>query len=399
MNLTSNQLTSVPIEAKILALENLLYPKCEFWQNEILDLHLQNKIPSSWLQDDFLMSFEQLQNFDSTGLLHQDHPWFALSQSLSSACELPSLYSQHASQTYNYFAKEIKAKKIYEINQLLSFTEKYSTLEQDARLIDLAGGKGHLSAAYQKTHPKLNFKRTVIDTNLAFCHEGFNDNSNQFQSVDLLKTKTFNIHQQDHLFLLHGCGELSDRTIEQHLTHQCHSLHLVGCCYHLIKKPITFQNYDLQLSLQALHLATKTYRQFALRSWQKLLNQKHYRYSLAIWFQQKFLKPMPALRSSPSTLYQADFLTYAKEQLKRLNISENQKILQELETCYSDHFDQIEKLIKLGVLRLLFARPIEIYIALKRAQTLSRNGHHKIQMGEIFQRKISPRNILLFAKN
>ena len=64
-----------------------------------------------------------------------------------------------------------------------------------------------------------------------------------------------------------------------------------------------------------------------------------------------------------------------------------------------DNFEIIEKLIELGALRLLFARPIEVYISFKRAQKLLSDNRREIYLGEIFDRKISPRNILIYAKN
>jgi hypothetical protein len=389
-------LNTSTIETKLLAIENLMYPYFDFWQNEILDLHLQNKIPSSWLQDDFLIDFQQTKNLSETGKLQPSHPWYELSLKLTDLSELPKL-SQVPTQ--NYISKDVKAKKIYEINQLLSHITTKSYLQAYEHIVDLAGGKGHLSSAILKSYPSLKLRRTVIDKNHHFKFNISNPDIENFLCLDLLNAKNLPITKSDHLYLLHGCGSLTDQSIELQFKHQCRSLCLVGCCYHLIKEPIDFFSKNLTLSSQALHLATKTHRDFTDSSWAKLKNQKHYRYSIGLWFNQKFRCPMPALKSSPRSLYQDDFSAYSKEQLKRLNIDVRADYLQELNDCYTQNYEVIEKLIKLGTIRLLFSRPLEVYIGLRRALKLSQTKANQIMIGEIFDRKISPRNILLFCKN
>lgn len=386
------------IESKILALENLLYPHHHLWQNEILDLFLQNKLPRKWLDESFLLTLEEMQYLEETGTLPAKHPWYQLSLDLFNACKLPILNETVANE---FIHKEIKEKKIHEINQLLFFSKKFTSFQSNDHLIDLAGGKGHLSFAFQDFYSELQLRRTVIDNNFAFnSTKTFNQDrnfSNQFRCLDLLKNQLLDVNDCDHLLLLHGCGELSEAGIDILHNHLCKSLHLVGCCYHLIKSSIKFQHYPLIVSNQALHLATKTHREINSTSWNKRSTQKHYRYSFGIWFEKKYQIPLPALKSSPSQLYRESFLIYAKEQLKRLKILATDEILNELQNCYRQYYDEIQKLIQLGALRMIFSRPIEVYIGLIRAQRILRSNNYNVLLGEIFNKKKSPRNILLFV--
>lgn len=390
MNLTT-------IEAKILELENLLYPKQLLWQNEILDLHFKNLIPSDWLKSDFLLNFQQLQQMEETGLLPKQHLWFSLSQKLLLTTKMAKLYDQNSANRdvslEQAIAKKIKAKKSYEINQLIDFAKLHQLFSPQETIVDLAGGKGHLSHAMQVAFMDFQLCRKVMDKDINFYSAQL---KNQFYCFDLLKTNTLPIKSHDHLFLLHGCGNLSDQCINIGHTYHNQSMCLVGCCYHLMSTRPKFSHYELSVSHEALHLATKTNRIFDDSSWQKRLNQKHYRYSFEIWFRKTYQKPMPALRSSPKTLYREDYLSYAKEQLQRLCIKPTNANLNALSKGHEDDFGLREKLILLGSLRKLFARPIEIYIALKRAMViLQKKQDEHLIMGEIFDRKISPRNILI----
>lgn len=390
------------IESKLVALENLLSRYTLLWQQEILNLHLHRKIPSSWLAHEFLLTTEQLLEFAQSTILPLSHPWHQLSQDLKHQCEIPILYESnfHFFQPQN--STEIKSKKQHEINQLLHFTNVNQCLTTDAHIVDLAGGKGHFSKSLIKFYTHLNLHRSVVDYNIDFYSQNltqFADHRNHFYCLDLLKLRSLPLENPTHLFQLHGCGHLSDQAITFYQQGRAKNILLIGCCYHQIRENISFiTNSNIQLTPEALYLATRTHKTMTLSSWNKRLNQKHYRYTFEIWFQKKFQRPMSPLKSSSGSLYEGPFEQYACEQLKRLQIPYRKSYLRELDYIYLKEENLREQLIKLGIIRTLFSRPIEIYIHLRRAKKILMVEQKRILMGEIFDKKVSPRNIILYAE-
>lgn len=383
------------IESKLTELENLLSSQTLLWQNEILHLHLQDRIPQAWLCDDFYLNFADYQYFDNTSTLPHHHPLHALSVQLHEACSLPDLCHPN----FQYFTPlnslEIKAKKQHEITQLLHHIKQSDCFHQGEQLVDLAGGKGHLSRVLQHYFVNLQLHRCVLDSN-----KNFAQSNDPFYCVDLLKVQSLPVPQPDHLLLLHGCGALTDQAIDFYSSHQTSSLHLVSCCYHLIQKNFSFTSYPLiKLTSESLHLATRTYKVLDATSWKKRHNVKQYRYTFEMWFFKKFRQTMPALKSSPGKLYESTFENYCDEQLKRLQIAKTPETIAELNSLFEKEFDLREKLIRLGMLRHLFSRPLEVYLSLRRAKELLKaNQESTLEFGEIFDKKISPRNILISAK-
>ncbi len=392
------------IESKIAELEHLLSQVPLLWQNEILTLYLQEKIPVEWLEDSFLLCNDHILKFHQTSSLPSSHPWHELSLKLIKCCEIPVFTNDEIHFLKNTNALQIKEKKRHEINQLIQLSQQEELIHSRDHLIDLAGGKGHLTEAYLNYYSSLALSRSIIDNNTQFYVEHLTKQKSfreQYYCLDLLKTSQLppSPGVSQHLIQLHGCGSLTDQALHFFLSSHAKSLQVVGCCFHRINNPIYFTtNPKLFLTPEALYLATRTYKSLTLENWKKRLNQKHYRYTLEMWFHEMFQRPMPALKSSIGSLYEGSFRDYAKVQLHRLSIKSSKLNLDSLEKCYSKKYALKDSLIKLGMIRMIFARPIEVYIALRRAHSLYKLGANKVLIGEIFNAEISPRNILIFAR-
>lgn len=383
--------TNTFIESKISLLEHLLTKHKNIWEQEVLSKYLYGKFDNS-----LTASFEDLQYFEHHGNLPPQHSLHQYSIDLKFAASLPQLLpntNDHILQK----AKNISHKKAHELNALSNLIIHNTFISNHScNILDLAGGKGVLSHYLLERFPEKFKSSIVIDKNITFKNPLSTHLNVHFKQFDLLQPQ-LNIITAPHssIFMLHGCGDLTDQGLTIFKNSNSKFMVAVGCCYHLCTQIINFNsNSQIGITKDALYLATRTNKEVNEKTWNKRINQKHYRYTFEIWYNKKFQTPMPALRSSPTTLYNKNFEDYCVEQFKRLNLPFNTDSLRELTHELIDGKALRNHLIGIGALRLIFARAIEAYLALRRAQKCMSFCENP-KLYEIFHKKLSPRNIAL----
>lgn len=381
------------IESKISLLEHLLAEYYNLWYKETLNQFLYND-----LQNDMEVSFEELYFYDNYGFLPNTHPLHKLTIDLKEASTLPMLDLQNNS-VIDMPLKSITPKKNHEILSIARYIQNNINSHGTFELYDLAGGKGILSSFLLNYFPNAYTKSFILDKNVEFINQHNLVHNLNFIPINLLTDEfPYAVTSTDHLFMLHGCGDLTDKSLEFFLNSKSGLLLTVGCCYHLCTHDHKFESNNLfKLTKDALYLATRTNKVINKEAWNKRLSQKHYRYCFEMWYFKTFNKIMPALRSSPPTLYTHSFEFYSREQIRRLKINDSPHLYKSLLKEYLEGEKLREKLIGIGALRLIFARPIEVYLALRRVKSMFGHGF-EITIGELFNRKISPRNIAIALK-
>lgn len=198
---------------------------------------------------------------------------------------------------------------------------------------------------------------------------------------------------------LHACGELHERLLQLVVQHGAREVHLAPCCYHKRLpehyRPLSRQGRSVSLAFnkQELHTAvmeTATAGAGAVRQRQRLQVMR-----LGFDELQRDLRgtndylPLPSL---PAKWARADFESFCRycAALKQLPLA--------LPVNW-DHYQsrgeqRFWRVSALDLVRFLFRRPIEVWLALDRALLLHEHGY-RVSLGAFCSPSVTPRNLLL----
>ncbi|HEX5792865.1 MAG TPA: methyltransferase, partial [Rheinheimera sp.] len=224
----------------------------------------------------------------------------------------------------------------------------------------------------------------------------------QFVCADVLAAPLQHILQpQQQLVALHACGQLHITMLQQAVQAGCQQLQLVPCCYHLIPQPhyqpLSDQGVarDLQLNKDDLKLVvqgqvTAGERIEKLRAtevlWRlaydelriELSGQSHYRPLASVakhWFSGDLaaFAGWAAAQHQLSLPPKVDWPHYLQRAVRRLALVQ-----------------------RIELVRHLFRRPLELWLALDKALYLQQHGY-QVNLSELCDYQITPRNMLLSA--
>ncbi|NPU91104.1 MAG: methyltransferase [Gammaproteobacteria bacterium] len=209
------------------------------------------------------------------------------------------------------------------------------------------------------------------------------------------------IHPDQRIVALHACGDLHVKLLQLAARKGVQQVQLAPCCYQKTAdaqyQPLsqTARQQPLPLSKQELHLAvTETVTAGEYQQRQRLRLQ-----AMRLGFdclqrdvrgQDEFL-PVPSL---PGEWARTDFKTFCEHcaQLKSLTLPDQVNWA---------HYEQrgqqrLREVSALDLVRFLFRRPLEIWLALDRALFLQEQGY-QVEIGTFCRRSATPRNILIVA--
>ena len=197
---------------------------------------------------------------------------------------------------------------------------------------------------------------------------------------------------------LHSCGDLGTSLIKELGSKKSCELLLFSCCYHKIDQgqnlSLAALKNPMHFSSNALHLASRSGKIITKIDLAKRKRFKRHRYSLHYFLFDQFKLPFRALGNTSPKDYQGPFSKYAKAHpnlasLKGVSEEELDSFYQSEETKnkFIDNFNA-------DIIRLMLGRLIEQYIIIDRALYLKERGH-RTSVEEVFDRSLSPRNILL----
>jgi hypothetical protein len=367
-------------------IQTVLTPYRQLWNQEVLEVHPFNYSPqiNSWVDLIENLTLEQKELFIAKKIDQLDLP-----EDLVELIEKILLLERIEVQAVpiNIFFKSqlhLRQKKTHEINQILSFIEANKNFEEI--IIDFAGGIGNLANALTKYAQKsvhcLELNQDLIETG----RKRYPDVHFEQGNIELLQGPS--TAKDCSMIGLHCCGDLTYKVLDIFKNaHQAKSILSIGCCYHKIAKHAFF-------STNALHLANFHNPHENLS--QKYSVKKHrYLFELLV---KKFhpLTKKIELRSSPIKSYESSFLTYTHQNLPKLGL----KIPDSDVLAFSQNQQNIkvvDRLFAMGLLRSTFAQIIELALTLEKYIHLSRFVNH-IEIVELFDSKISPRNLGIFAQ-
>lgn len=356
---------------------------------------------NKWINELSALDYSELtnieNNFETSKIKSPD--LIELINKVKALSELPKLDIQET-KLENFLTRKMNNKKVHEIQTLKSIVDQAKMIDT---IIDIGSGAGHLSMALVHGSEKKSY---CIDLNSNFqsigkeklkrwCPENINKINFINKEVTENTSFPFEINKSSSLLIgLHSCGALSTELIKQKFPNTIN----FGCCYHKLKDEYNISKLALKdplyFSNHALTLAAKSNPITSDEIVMKKISVKKFRYALYLYLRENLEKEFLSIGNTHKTDYELSFAEYAQKYAKELkDIAQ-----EELNTYYQSKEALIEKIIKAGSLRALFARLIEIYLILDRAIYLSENLIN-IKVYETFSPQLSPRNIGIFSAN
>ena len=293
----------------------------------------------------------------------------------------------------------IGGRKLQQIDALCQFWP-----ETRLPVLEWCAGKGHLGRIlahrYAVTVTSVEWQEGLCEAGAALA-EKFNI-SQRFICADVLADGSNTpLQASQHVVALHACGQLHISLLQQAVAAGCQQLQLVPCCYHLIPTE-TYQplsdagiQQNLQLSKDDLKLivqgqVTGGHRIEKLRTTEVL-------WRLAYDEIRRDLTGDTAYRPLSSVSKQCfsqDFITFARwaatqHQLTLPAVLEEKEYMQRAKA-------RLHVVQRIELVRHLFRRPLELWLALDKALYLQQHGY-KVELTTFCDYQITPRNLLLQA--
>lgn len=302
----------------------------------------------------------------------------------------------------------LKPKKIHEMARLLSFLKEkqaYSTY------MDIGAGLGHLSRHLQWA---LNQDVLSVEKELTLSSKAA-ELSSQAKWLDPSRIKHIcgeapGIYQDLNSFKnpstlslgLHTCGSLAWHHVR--LVEEGMSVFNFACCYDKLANPKTELNvsrlsktYFLDWSREALFNVTRGAKKRSLEDFRFQKRVQIYRYALQHLLNENFPElNVVSVGNTPPSVYQADFSDYCENRLKVLGL-ELLWSKKSIEGFFRSFYPSYTRKWLAVVLRETCLRGLEWSIHLDRAIYFQEKTH-QVELGEFFERELSPRNIGIFIK-
>lgn len=296
--------------------------------------------------------------------------------------------------------RKLNPKKKHELSTLKTLFDK----SKFTKVFDIGGGVGHLSNVFVA-----NTKKTAvcIDMNLEFINSGqkkinrwLTDHKDKVSFINkkVDNTLALVLSKTSLISGLHSCGELSVDIIKLFANSNQGGLLNFGCCYHQLGNVYNISNYSqsrpLEITNNALHLATRSYAYTNEIDVEQRRKVKLYRYAVHHLGMKYFNDEFITLGNGKKADYNSDFSDYVfKYYTKAKNLSRK-----EIENFYElvETQQVIHENFYLDFIRALFGRLIEVYLLLDRVIYL-KERQIDARLVQIFNRELSPRNIAIIS--
>ena len=272
-------------------------------------------------------------------------------------------------------------------------------------VLEWCAGKSYLGFYLQHLH-NINVTALEWDADLvkqAKSRAALGDVNLCSHQVDVLSPAAEPYLQtQQHVVALHACGELHERLLNLCVEKKVQQLHIAPCCYHKRRQEhytgLSQQGKALNFSLNKAELHTAVME--TVTAGATVQRQRKRLQSMRLGFDclqrditnsARFLD----LPSLPTKWARADFKDFCVHcaSLKDLTLPTTVD-WQYYENLGEQRFNQVSAL---DLVRFIFRRPLEIWLAMDCALLLQEQGY-AVQIGTFCSSHITPRNILLQAQ-
>ena len=321
-------------------------------------------------------------------------------QELNQLSHLLPLEQQKLTAVTPHFYSGMPGRKWQQINAFAA-----SCKDSQLPLLEWCAGKSYLGFYLQHLH---NVKVTALewDADLVLQANNRSQQSNislHSQQVDVLSSTAANfIHQQQHVVALHACGELHERLIKLCVEHKTQQVHIAPCCYHKRQhdeyQALSQQGQEANLHLNKAELHTAVME--TVTAGATVQRQRKRLQVMRLGFDclqrdvnnsDSFLD-LPSLPAKWARVSFSEFCLHCAT-LKHMTLPATVD-WQHYQNLGEQRFNQVAAL---DLVRFLFRRPIEVWLALDRALLLQEHGY-AVKVGTFCPSQITPRNILIQAQ-
>ena len=275
--------------------------------------------------------------------------------------------------------------------------------------LEWCAGKGHLGRLLAYRH-----RQTVTSLELqpALSEQG-QQLSDRFtlpchhHRADVMDAEVSQwLSRDQHAVALHACGKLHMRLLEHAGRVGIEALSLSPCCYHLIDEQtyqplsqaaqgseLTLSRYDLSLAVQETVTAGARERR---------LRDQQLAWRLGFDLLQRQLRGVdhylncPTIPQSRLSGSFSEFCYWMADK-KSLDLdAAMKKGTIDMDTFEQQGWQRVELVEQMEILRQLFRRPLEIWLALDRVLFLEQQGY-RVRLNRFCERQLTPRNLLIQA--
>ncbi|WP_217475810.1 methyltransferase [Stutzerimonas stutzeri] len=201
---------------------------------------------------------------------------------------------------------------------------------------------------------------------------------------------------------LHACGDLHVRLIEQSIARGCRQLAIAPCCYNRIQgehyRALSSRAARSALRLSRDDLGLPLSETVTAGARERRQRDQSMAWRLGFDLLQRELRgvddylPTPSL---PASWLKKSFDDYCRDlaALKSLPAPPPRDWAQ----LEREGWQRLAEVRNLELLRALFRRPLELWLALDRALLLAENGY-SVQLGTFCAAELTPRNLILVAE-
>lgn len=280
-----------------------------------------------------------------------------------------------------------------------------AALQPSSDIIEWCAGKGHLSRALlQRNHcanaTGLEWDPALIESGVTMAKR---DNiALQLRQQNVLDSSVaaYCVPHSHHI-ALHACGNLHISMLQRCCEGQVDNIDLVPCCYHRIDDEI-YRPLSLQAQQSALRFDDDALKLALQETVTAPANARRTRQRLQQWrlgfdaLQRRLhgtdcYLPVPSMAGTMASLNFHDFCRHCAA-LKQIELP--------AATDYA-HFEAVglarfNAVSRYDLLRQLFRRPIELWLALDRCLFLTEHGY-TVELKEFCARELTPRNLWIHA--
>ncbi len=403
-------------QARLEALVDFLLPYQDIWRNEIM---LSYPTPLKGYPPEWIEALRPLLQPEKMTALLKGEGWrdqgpelAAWFNRLTELVDFPKHQSTRKIEAKPQSWVHIIPKKQHELEAIAPVIVDTLKDQGLTRIVDIGGGQGHLAQTLAH-HFDLPVLSLDMDSELQRIGEHWQV-IKWSESSQQVKFKCHKIERQDRTFAslldattlttgLHTCGPLAVAHLEASVLANS-SVWNMPCCYQKLAVSDTnlstlARTKGVEWNQFALTLASGAYLKANLEDVEFRTLIKRKRYVLHFLLHDHLDTPgLVRLGNSTRELYEADFATYAREQLRRLNLSIDWSDEQlNRYAAKNEHEVLIQDMLAAGIIREMFSRPLEALILTDRALWLEEQGY-EVKIEQVFDAEISPRNLVVWAR-
>ena len=289
--------------------------------------------------------------------------------------------------------------------QLQAFVASVPTEESvQTPFLEWCAGKAHLGRCLHQLHRRpvtsLEWDAALVSRGQALSRQ--RQMAVELHQVDVLNDAVVDYLQPDqHAVALHACGPLHQQLLARGIERQVAQLSVAPCCYQTCPsdryRPLSAQAQASPLPLRREDLYTVVQETVTASGYVQRQRVRLQQWRLGFDLLQRQLRgvdeywPVPSL---PGKLASTDFETFCRAAAERKGLALPAQVdWQHFEREGRARFHEVSAL---DLVRLLFRRPLEVWLVLDYALYLQEHGY-RVELGTFCERRLTPRNILLHA--